>query len=138
MISLALNENGNIKEKLRQFTYDIRKWFEAKCVCLWLIDKNTNELTLTNAYGNYEYIPPEYSEISWSTINLESILQTKKPVLVNDLVNEPGINVDWLIKENVRSYAGYPLNGKDRIVGVLEIFNNKVFSPRDFETASVL
>jgi DNA-binding Lrp family transcriptional regulator len=134
MISLALNENGNIREKLRQFTDDVYSCFEAKCVCLWLIDKKTDELTLTNAYGNYENIPTEYAEISWSSINLESILQTKKPVLVNDLVNEfKGIIVDWLIKENVRSYAGYPLEGKDRVVGVLEIFNDKPFCPVDFE-----
>lgn len=84
MISLALKEIGNIQEKLRRFTDDIRKCFEAKCVCLWFVDKNTNELTLTNAYGNYEYIPTEYLEISQSAINFESILETKKPILVND------------------------------------------------------
>ena len=134
MISLTLNENGNIKEKLRQFTYDVFRCFEAKCVCLWLIDKKTDKLILTNAYGNYDYIPTEYAEISWSSINLGSILQAKKPVLVNDLVNElRGRIVDWLIKENVRSYAGYPLVGKDRVVGVLEIFNDKAFYPIDFE-----
>jgi DNA-binding Lrp family transcriptional regulator len=134
MISLALNENGNIRGKLRQFTDSIWRCFEAKCVCLWTyIDKKT-ELALTNAYGDYENIPTEYAEISRCSIKLESILLTKKPVLVNDLVNEiKGINIDWLIKENVRSYAAYPLEGKDRVLGVLEIFNDKVFSPRDFE-----
>ena len=40
MISLALSENGNMKDKLRQFTNNIFRLFEAKCVCLWLIDKN--------------------------------------------------------------------------------------------------
>ena len=134
MISLALNENRDIREKLRQFTDNVYRSFEAKCVCLWIIDKKTNELTLTNAYGNYEYIPTEYAEISWSSITLESILQTKKPVLVNDLVNElRGTIADWLINENVRSYAGYPLEGKGRVVGVLEIFNDKPFYPIDLE-----
>ena len=60
-------------------------------------------------------------------------------LLVNDLVDEiKGINVDWLIKENVRSYASYPLEGKDRVIGVLEIFNDKVFSPREFELVQSL
>lgn len=138
-ISLALNQNGNTREKLRQFTDDIRKCFEAKCVCLWLVDKKTDELVMANAYGNYEFIPPEYAEISYSSINIGSILLTKKPVLANDLVNDfKGINVDWLTEENVRSYAGYPLLGKDRSMGVLEIFNDKAFSPRDFELAQLL
>ena len=133
MISLALSENGNMKEKLRQFTNNISRLFEAKYVCLWLIDKKTNELTLTDAYGNYEYIPTEYAEISWGSINIDSILQTGKPVLVNDLVNESeSISLDWLMTD-VQSYAGYPLKGKDRVVGVLEIFNDKAFSPVDFE-----
>jgi GAF domain-containing protein len=93
---------------------------------------------LTNAYGNYECIPPEYAEISQGTVNLESILQTEKPVLVNDLLNElECVNVDWLIKENVRSYAGYPLKSKDRVVGVLEVFNDKEFYPVDFELLQV-
>jgi GAF domain-containing protein len=138
LISAALSKKGDIKEKLRQFTEYMRKCFDAKCVCLWLIDKKSDRLTLTNAYGNYEYIPIEYADISWSSINLESILRTKKPVLVNDLLNEfEGINVEWLIKENVLSYAGYPL-GKDRVVGILEIFSDKAFSPQDFEMASML
>jgi DNA-binding Lrp family transcriptional regulator len=138
-ISLALNQNGNTREKLRQFTDDLRKCFEAKCVCLWLVDKKTDELVMTNAYGNYEYIPPEYAEISFSSINIGSILLTKKPVLANDLVNDfKDINVDWLTEENVRSYAGYPLLGKDRSMGVLEIFNDKAFSPRDFELTQLL
>jgi hypothetical protein len=111
-ISLALTKNGNTGEKLRQFTLNVWSCFEAKCVCLWLIDKKNDELILTNAYGNYEYIPVEYAEISRSSIDFESML--RKPVLVNDLVNElMGVNVDWLIKEKVRSYAGYPLEGKD-------------------------
>ena len=94
----------------------------------------TNALTLTNAYGNYENIPTEYAEISWNSINIDSILETGKPVLVNDLVNEPkSINLDWLMTENVQSYAGYPLKGKDIAVGVLEMFNDIAFSPVDFE-----
>jgi transcriptional regulator with GAF, ATPase, and Fis domain len=134
MISLALKENINIQEKLRQFTLDIWKCIEAKCVCLWLIDKETDELILTNAYGNYEYIPPEYAEISLGPIDLKSIMQEKNSVLVNDLANElKGINVDWLMKENVRAYAGYPLESNDRVVGVLEIFTDKVFELVDFE-----
>ena len=108
--------------------------FEAKCVCLWTYIKKKTELALTNAYGDYKNIPTEYREILRCSIKLESILLIKKPVLVNDLVNEiKGINIDWLIKENVRSYAAYPLEGKDRVLGVLEIFNDKVFSPWDFE-----
>jgi transcriptional regulator with GAF, ATPase, and Fis domain len=134
MISLALSENVNMREKLRQFTNNIFEFFEAKCVCLWLIDKKKDELTLTNAYGNYEYIPTEYAKISWNTINIDSILETGKPVLVNDLVSEPKCtNLDWLMAENIQSYAGYPLKGKDGVVGVLEIFNEKAFSPVDFE-----
>jgi GAF domain-containing protein len=65
---------------------------------------------------------------------MDCILETEKPILVNDLVNEPKIiNLDWLITENVQSYAGYPLKGKDFVVGVLEIFNDIAFSPVDFE-----
>jgi DNA-binding Lrp family transcriptional regulator len=134
MISLALSENVNMREKLRQFTKNIFEFFEAKCVCLWLIDKKKDELTLTNAYGNYEYFPTGYANISWNSINIDSILETGKPVLVNDLVSEPKcINLDWLMAENIQSYAGYPLKGKDGVVGVLEIFNEKAFSPVDFE-----
>jgi transcriptional regulator with GAF, ATPase, and Fis domain len=134
MISLALSENVNMREKLRQFTNDIFIFFEAKCVCLWLIDKKKDELTLTNAYGNYEYIPTEYAEISRSSINIDSILKTRKPVLVNDLANESeGMNLEWLMTENVQSYAGYPLKGTDRVIEVLGIFNDKAFFPVDFE-----
>ena len=44
---------------------------------------------------------------------------------------------DWARKEKLRSFAGYPLTYKGRVIAVLALFSEKAFSPVDFEILGI-
>jgi GAF domain-containing protein len=70
---------------------------------------------------------------------MRSIFQTMSPVLTTDIVNDvKDEEKAWAATENLRSYIGYPLLRENQAIGVLEIFSDRAFSPRDFEMASML
>jgi hypothetical protein len=45
--------------------------------------------------------------------------------------------VEWAKKENLKSYAGYPLTYKGVGIGVIAMFSEKRFSIADFEILEI-
>lgn len=135
---LNLKKSNTIKDKLHQFVVDVVGCFDAKYVCLWFLDRKTNELVNVCNSGTYANFSEEYTSISES-IDIGSIIPTMTPVLTNDLANDhkDGERAGPP-KENFRSYAGYPLSKENQAIGVLEILSDRAFSPKDFEMASTL
>jgi two-component system, NtrC family, sensor kinase len=132
-INLKKSETNEVK--LHQFVVDIRSCFDAKYVCLWHLNKKLNELFWIYD-TDHETFLDEYANVS-DAIDIGSIMQTKNPVLTNEIVNDlKDEDKVWAIKENVVAYAGFPLISNGNALGILEIFNDKVFSPRDFDMAS--
>lgn len=113
------NESSNdIEDNLHQLVKHVS--LEAKLVCLWLIDKNTQELAMGPCYSSF---PIKQSEVSRS-VDVTSILETKEPILTNDIAGDLGVsNRGWIPRERVISYGGYPLMYGDRALGVLEIYS---------------
>ncbi|HYZ60799.1 MAG TPA: GAF domain-containing protein, partial [Nitrososphaeraceae archaeon] len=44
---------------------------------------------------------------------------------------------DWAKKENLRSFAGYPIMYKEKSIGVLAIFSERYLTPADFELLGI-
>ena len=83
--------------------------------------------------------PVEYEYVSRSKINIELMLEITRPVLSNDIATDFNISiVNWIIGEGVKSYGGYPLVHENQIIGILEIFSDRDFSPAEFELAKIL
>jgi GAF domain-containing protein len=56
----------------------------------------------------------------------------------NDVTHDPRIRYpEWAKKENLKSYAGYPLTYKGVAIGVIAMFSEKRFSIADFEILEI-
>jgi GAF domain-containing protein len=67
------------------------------------------------------------------------MFEATKLVLSNDIARDFNITVvNRLIGEGVKSYGGYPLVHENQIIGILEIFGDRVLSPAEFELAEIL
>ena len=54
------------------------------------------------------------------------MVKLKKTVVTNDVVNDPRIKYpDWEKRENLKSFAAYPLIYKGKSVALLAIFSKK-------------
>ncbi|HZD34024.1 MAG TPA: GAF domain-containing protein [Nitrososphaeraceae archaeon] len=135
----VIKEIKNIEDKLQQFIDDLVRGFELKHVCLWLMEKSTDELLSVFHSDASGTDSAEYEYVSRSKIKIELMLDTKKPVLSNDIARDFNITaVNMLINEGVKSYGGYPLIHENQPIGILEIFGDRDLSSAEFELAEIL
>ena len=80
----------------------------------------------------------EFSKVSINSINIGQIARTKKPIITNDVINDPRIKYpEWAKREKLQSFAGYPLLHKGEIIGVVAMFSEKKLSPAQFEMLGI-
>jgi signal transduction protein with GAF and PtsI domain len=100
--------------------------------------KDKQYLILKFSAGKYKNIGGEFSRVSIDSLKIGYIAKTGKPIITNDVVNDPRIKYpDWAKKEKLESFGGYPLRQKGKIIGVLAMFSKKRLNIGDFELLGV-
>ncbi len=134
----SLKKYDNINERLQAITDSLVKYFDAHFARLWFVDKDRKNLLLKFSAGKYKNIDGEFSKISIDSLKIGPAIKTKKPVVTNDVVNDPRIkHHDWAKKEKLKSFAAYPLIYKKKSVAVLAMFSKKKLTHVDFEILGV-
>jgi DNA-binding Lrp family transcriptional regulator len=135
-----IKESKKIEEKLQQYIDDLARSLDLKHVRLWFMEVSTDKLAPVLHSYTPGTGPAEYEYVSRSKINIELILETTTmPVLSNDIARDFNISIaNELISEGVKSYGGYPLVHENQIIGILEIFSDRDFSPAEFELWEVV
>jgi DNA-binding Lrp family transcriptional regulator len=134
----SLKKYDNLNDKLQVIVESLVKYFNAKLARVWLVDKERRNLILKFSAGKYKNIDGEFSRVSIDSLKIGAIVKTKKPAITNDVINDPRIKYPaWAKKENLKSFAGYPLIYKGESVGVLGMFSEKKLRPADFEILGI-
>jgi transcriptional regulator with GAF, ATPase, and Fis domain len=77
--------------------------------------------------GDYRRIPTGSLKVGW-------IAETRNPVCTNDLIEDPRIaDKEWVRREGLRSFAGYPLAFRSEVFGVLAMFARRTLSQTEFD-----
>ena len=133
-----LKKYDNINDRLQAITDSLVKYFDAHFARLWFVDKEEKNLILKFSAGKYKNIDGEFSKISINSLKIGPAVKTKKPVVTNDVVNDPRIrHHDWAKKEKLKSFAAYPLIYKKKSVAVLAMFSKKKLTHVDFEILGI-
>ena len=102
------------------------------------MDKDKQYLILKFSAGKYKNTNGEFSRISINSLKIGYIAKTGKPIITNDVINDPRIKYpEWAKKEKLESFAGYPLKHKGNVVGVLAMFSKKKLAIGDFELLGI-
>ena len=81
--------------------------------------------------GDYRRIPRGSHKVGW-------IAETRNPVCTNDPVQDPRIaDKEWVRREGLRSFAGYPLAFRNEVFGVLAMFARRTLLQAEFERLGV-
>jgi DNA-binding Lrp family transcriptional regulator len=134
----SLQKYDTLNDKLQFIVESVVKYFDAKFARIWLIDREKKYLMLKFSAGKYKNIHGEFSKVPLDSNKIGPIVRTKKPAISNDVINDPRIrHHEWVKKEKLKSFAGYPLVSKGQSIGVLGMFSEKKLSPADFEILGV-
>jgi DNA-binding Lrp family transcriptional regulator len=134
----SIKKYDNLNDKLQVIVESLVKYFDAKFARIWLVDKERKNLILKFSAGKYKNIDGEFSKVSIDSLKIGPIVKTRKPAITNDVVNDPRIRYpEWAKRENLKSYAGYPLTYKGESIGVLAMFSEKKLNAIDFEILGI-
>jgi DNA-binding Lrp family transcriptional regulator len=134
----SLNKYDDLRDRLQAIVESLVNHFNASFARLWIVDKEGKNLLLRFSAGKYKNINGEFSKISINSVKIGQIAKGKKPIITNDVANDPRIkDPDWARREKLQSFAGYPLLYKGRVIGVLAMFSEKKLSSAEFEMLGV-
>lgn len=134
----SLKKYDNINDRLQAITDSLVKYFDAYFARLWFVDEKRKLLVLKFSAGKYKRIDGEFSKVSIDSLKIGPVVKTKKPVVTNDVVNDPRVkHHEWAKKEKLKSFAAYPLIYKGNSVAVLAMFSRKKLSHVDFEILGI-
>jgi DNA-binding Lrp family transcriptional regulator len=130
----SLKKHDDLKDRLQATVESLIEHFHASFARIWIVDKERRNLILRFSAGKYRRIDGEFSKIPVGSAKVGQIAKTKRPIISNDVANDPRIkHHDWAKKEKMQSFAGYPLMHKGMIIGVLAIFSENKLSAAEFE-----
>ena len=130
----SLKKYDNINDRFQEIVECVIKYFGASFARIWFVDKERKELILKFSAGKYTQIDGSFSKISINSLKIGHIAKTNKPVVSNDIVNDPRIKIhDWAKKEKLKSFVGYPLSYKGKAIAVVAMFSKKKMNHLEFE-----
>ena len=134
----SIQKYDTLNERLQEIVECLVKYFSATFARVWFVDKERENLILKFSAGKYSNINGEFSKVSINSLKIGHVIKTKKAVVTNDVVNDPRIkHHEWAKKEELNSFAAYPLIYKRNSVAVIAMFSKKKLSHLDFELLGI-
>jgi len=125
-VSLAFGKEGSLETILHECAESIVLHLDAAFARIWTLNRETKMLELRASAGLYTHLTGAHARIPLGTLKIGMIAQEQKPVLSNDLLNDPRISDKaWVAKEGMAGFAGYPLLTGNRTLGVVAMFSRK-------------
>ena len=136
-IGMALSRQEDLRGILHACANAMVRHLDAAFARIWTLSSDSRELELQASAGKYTRLDGSHSRIQVGQLKIGLIAQERKPHFTNDVQNDPRVtDKDWARRENMMSFAGYPLILEDRLVGVIGMFAQKPLTENTLEALS--
>ncbi len=132
----VLAQTGSFRDALQHCAQGISRSLDAALVRIWTFNPATEMLELQVSEGLYTHLDGAHARIPLGAFKIGKIAEEREAHLTNDLTNDPRVsNQEWVKREGLVSFAGFPLLVDDKLAGVLGLFSRHPLPP---ETLSAL
>ncbi len=137
-VSLALNADLSIDERLHHCTESIVRHLGAALVRIWTVEPGdlcedcfkkdwctdrTQCLHLSASAGLSTNLNGEYRRVPLGALKIGKIAQGMGIMSSNDILNDEWLpNKEWMREHGLHSFAGFPLTIEGQVYGVLALF----------------
>ena len=136
-IGMALSHQEDLKGILHDCAAAVVRHLDAAFARIWTLSGDGRQLELQASAGMYTRLDGPHSQIPVGQHKIGLIAQERKPHFTNDAQNDPRVSdKDWARREEMISFAGYPLVLEDRLVGVMGMFSRKPLTESTLEALS--
>ena len=136
-IVMALSRPEDLRDVLRKCAAAAVQHLDAAFARVWTLSSDGSALELQASAGMYTHLDGHHSRILLGEHKIGLIAQERKPHLTNDAQGDPRVSdKDWVRREKITSFAGYPLVLEERLVGVMGMFSRKALTESTLEAMS--
>jgi PAS domain S-box-containing protein len=129
-VGRALTHSRSMSDALGGTAEAIVRHLDAAFARIWTLNETDQMLELRASAGLYTHLDGQHSRVPVGQLKIGLMAATGQPYLTNDAFGDPRITEkDWLRREGLVAFAGYPLLVDDRVVGVLGLFARHPFGP---------
>lgn len=123
-IFLNLNAATTVPEMLQKCVEIMVQNLDAAFARIWTINDAGDLLELQASAGMYTHLNGPHGRIPISRdAKISNIARTRQPHLANQVLGDPQVaDQEWVKREGMVSFAGYPLIIQDRLIGVMGLF----------------
>jgi Nif-specific regulatory protein len=133
-ISLRMTSELDSTEVLRAVVAGLVDELDAALVRIWLLEPGASSLHLVASAGLSTSTHGGHAKVPVGALKIGAIAATRAPVCTNDVRADPRVeNKEWVEREGLRAFAGYPLQFRDEILGVLGLFSRRALTTDEFE-----
>jgi len=152
-IVLQMTSSLNLQEVLTTITQGLVDELDATFARIWLLgpgdlcavcfkaaDCANRErcLHLKASAGMYTNLNGEYRRVPLGALKIGRIAQGWGPMSTNDVLGDDRLpNKQWMRDNALRSFAGYPLNFREELLGVVAMFSRRTMSQAEFDRLAV-
>jgi len=128
-ISRILGQGGETPEILGQCLQELVDHLDLTFARLWIYNPEANLLELQAIAGQHSHTDDFYSRIAPGISIIGFIAQTRSPYVTNAVGSDMIVGArEWVAREEVVAFGGYPLLLEERLIGVLAIFSRHPLS----------
>ena len=96
-------------------------------------------LELQASAGLSTRLDGSHSRVPLDSLKVGPIARERQPYLTNDAAGDPRVNdQEWIGREGIVAFAGYPLVVEDRLIGVVALFSRHALEPAVLQALAVI
>ncbi len=119
----AVMQGSNLEEILTRSVQAIVRHLDAALARVWTLSEDGTTLELKASAGLYTHIDGAHSRIPVGKMKIGLIASERQPHVINGLLSDARVSdQEWVRRERLVSFAGYPLVVDQRLVGVVAMF----------------
>jgi diguanylate cyclase (GGDEF)-like protein len=128
-VGVALTESGPLPPALRRCTESMIARLGGALARIWVLSSNGETLELVASSGLSSRTDGSHARVPVGKFKIGRIARTQRAHLTNQVLGDPEVHdQDWVRREGLVSFAGYPLVVEGRLVGVMAMFARQPLS----------
>jgi two-component system cell cycle sensor histidine kinase/response regulator CckA len=128
-IGLALTQRESLAAILYQCADLVVRYLNVHLAQIWILHPSDKMLHLKASAGAINDNGSESNPLTQLNPDKE-LIGDGKPVLLNNLTGNARVPYrEWVAREGIVAYAGYPLMLENRLIGLLSVYSHNMLSP---------
>lgn len=122
----ALTREDSLRAALRRCADGMIRNLDAALARIWTVDAAAQTLRLCASAGISTPLDDGFASFRFDEHKIGAIAEDGFPYLTNDVPTDVHVGrADWILREKLVAFAGYPLRVEDRIVGVMAMYSRR-------------